>query len=388
MKQLGFLSAGIRFRDVRGGSTTFHTFARGTVALLVGVALASVPVALVAVSAVPASASATAPGVTLPVGPRPASVPANYLITPEGYFDPHCVYQVNANQVLTPAGNGMALVTIPASAVASARSLTMQSSASARKQVAYTLTAEQIAAAPKVPPCDHPRYDLTGKMVPASQQDSAPAVSQNPTINGWLESGSATLGAMSYLHAQWNVPAAPSNKSSQTVYFFPGFQNLSGSAIIMQPVLGWNAGGGIPGWSGASWNCCSVGNAYHSAFIRVTGSTISGDVGGSGCSTSTGVCSNWQIVTYDWGSGASTTFNTNAGGRVMNWTFGGVIEAYSVGSCNEFPGTSVTYSAFYLDNINGAHISTPSWTHNTAAAGTSPSCSYSVSGGTNVTLNY
>lgn len=329
-------------------------------------------------------------GITQTVDSRPASVPANYVITPNGYFDPHCVYQVGENQVLTPDGNGMALVTLPASAVAAARSLTTQQSALDRQQVAYTLTPEQIVAAQKVPPCAFPRYDMTGAIVAASPQVSTSTPAFNPTVSGWVESGSAALGAMSYLHAQWNVPAAPTNQGSQTVYFFPGFENLSGSTIIiMQPVLAWNQGGsGIAGWSGASWNCCSVGNVYHSAYISVTGSTISGDVGGSGCSTSTGVCSNWQIVTYDWGSGASTTLNTNSGGRVMNWTFGGVLEAYGVSSCNQFPGTSVTFSAFYLNDITGAHIATPSWTHNTASGGTSPWCSYSVSGSTNVTLGY
>lgn len=327
-------------------------------------------------------------GITQTVDSRPASVPTNYVITPNGYFDPHCVYQVDENQVLTPNGIGMALVTLPASAVAAARLLTMQQSAGARQQVAYTLTPEQIAAAQKVPPCASPRYDMTGAIVAAAPQVSTSTPALEPTISGYVEYGTATLGAMSYSHAQWNVPAAPTNQGSQTVYFFPGFENLSGSTIIMQPVLAWNQGGsGIAGWSGASWNA-SLGNSYHSAYIPVTGSTISGDVGGSGCSTSTGVCSNWQIVTYDWGSGASTTLNTNSGGRVMNWTFGGALEAYSVNSCDQFPGTSVTFSAFYLDDITGAHIATPSWTHNTAPSGTSPWCSYSMSGGTNVTLGY
>jgi hypothetical protein len=46
------------------------------------------------------------------------------------------------------------------------------------------------------------------------------------------------------------------------------------------------------------------------------------------------------------------------------------------------------FSGFYLDVVSGAHISTPHWTHNNAASNTSPSCNYSISGGTNVTLNY
>jgi hypothetical protein len=72
----------------------------------------------------------------------------------------------------------------------------------------------------------------------------------------------------------------------------------------------------------------------------------------------------------------------------MDWTGGGVLEAYNVNSCDQFPGASVTFSAFYLDNITGAHIATPSRTHNTAPIDTLPWCNYSVSGGTNVTLGY
>ncbi len=116
--------------------------------------LVLVIMAVGAVSVAPVSAeppvTPTASGVTQKIGVRPVSVPANYAITPDGYFDPRCIYQVGENQVLVPAGNGMALVTLPTSAVARARSLTMQRSAWARQESAYTLTDQQIAAAPKV----------------------------------------------------------------------------------------------------------------------------------------------------------------------------------------------------------------------------------------------
>lgn len=384
---------------------------RRFVPAIAGLALAVASVAAAAVSATPAAAapvasSASSSGVTLTVGARPASVPANYVVTPDGYFDPACVHQVNANQTLVRDGTKMAIVTIPASAATTSKNMAMQPAAGqSRAKPAYSVTARQIAAAPKVAACTHPRYSLNGTRVPQSRQADAPLMgsassasspstastaSTQPTINGWVEDANTTsLGAMSYSHAQWNVPAAPSDRSSQTVYYFPGFENLSGTTMIMQPVLGWNAGGGIAGWSGASWNCCAVGNVYHSGFIQVTGSTVSGDVGGTGCNTSTGVCSNWSIVTYDWGSEASTTFNTNSAGNPMNWTFGGVLEAYGVSSCSEFPGTSVTYTSFYFDNITGAHVADPSWSHGTPGSGTSPSCGYSIGGSnSSVALHY
>lgn len=351
--------------------------------------------AVAAAAAVPAAASVTSSasssGVTLTVGARPASVPANYVITPDGYFDPACVHQVNANQTLVQDGSKMAVVTIPGSASKTAQHMAVQpATRQSRVKPAYTVTAREVAAAPKVGACAHPRYNLNGARVPMSKQDEAPAIGSEPTINGWVESANSTSpGAMSYSQAQWNVPAAPSDQSSQTVYFFTGFENLSGTTMIMQPVLGWNAGGGIPGWSGASWNCCSVGNVYHSSFISVTGSSVTGYIGGTGCDSSTGVCSNWSIATYDSGSGDYAVLNTNSAGNPMNWTFGGVLEAYGVSSCSEFPGTSVTYTDFYFNDATGAYAPDPSWTYGTAAAGTSPSCSYGIGGGnSSVVLNY
>jgi hypothetical protein len=107
------------------------------------------------------------------------------------------------------------------------------------------------------------------------------------------------------------------------------------------------------------------------------------------------VCSSWSIVMYDWGSKASTTFPTNAGGRAMDYIIGGALEVGTnsshppISTCSEFPGTSVQFSAFYLDNITGAHVSTPSWHHSTAASGTTPSCGYGISTtSTTATLKY
>src|SRR5215469_10369670 len=353
------------------------------VAVIVGLALGCLLVARSAISAAPVSS-----GTTLTVGARPAIVPATYVLTPDGYFDPHCVYQVDPNQVLVPHGSNMAIVTISAVAAAAAEATAMHTTTpQSRAHMPYTLTAKQIAAAPQVPPCTHPRYDLSGHLVAAGSLSVASTASSDPTVSGWVESVNSTArGPMSYLHAQWTVPPAPAKKRTQTVYFFPGLENTSGgTVIIMQPVLAWNeGGGGGKGWSGSSWNCCAIGNVYHGKYIKVTGSTVSGDIGGSGCNRSTGVCSSWSIVLYDWGSKKSAPFNTNAGGRAMDNVFGGALEVGTsqghapISRCSEFPGTSVQFSAFYLDNISGAHVSTPSWHHNPAAKGTKPSCSYGI----------
>ncbi|MGH3165496.1 MAG: hypothetical protein ACRDN0_06325, partial [Trebonia sp.] len=180
---------------------------RKFVPVLAGLVLAVASAAASAVSATPAAAavasSASSSGVTLTVQARPASVPANYVVTPDGYFDPACVYQVNANQTLVRDGAKMAIVTIPASAAKTSKDMAMQPAAGqSRAKPAYSVTANEIAAAPKVGACTHPRYNLNGTRVPQSRQADAPVMGSEPTINGWVEDANTTSpGAMSYSHA-------------------------------------------------------------------------------------------------------------------------------------------------------------------------------------------
>ncbi|MCL2483618.1 MAG: hypothetical protein FWF43_09455 [Propionibacteriaceae bacterium] len=334
---------------------------------------------------------------------RPSTVPADYAVTPFGYFDPSCVYEVGPTQIVVPDDEGAALVDVSAN-VAARTQLIAASAVSGRASpdtagsttsALDSITAKQIAASPRVNPCAHDHYDFTGKVTAeqtAAVDSSAEEPKVAPTISGWIESANtSSLGAMSYMHAEWNVPTAPAATVSQTVYFFPGFENLSGGTIIMQPVLGWHDTNfpSIPGWSAASWNCCSVGNVYHSDAFAVTGSTVSGDVSSNGCSTATGVCSTWAITTYDWGSQRSTTFNTTSGGRAMNWVFGGALEVWNLSACNQLPGGSVTFKNFYFEDV-GDYIKTPSWSISPPSSSLSPACGYSASvgSGNSVVLNY
>lgn len=349
--------------------------------VIAGLALAC---ASAVASVAPASASASrAQGTTRTVGPRPASVPAGYVLTPDGYFDPHCVYQVGADQALVPDGGSTAIVTIPAHAAAAATSMaTHRRAGQSTAHPAYSLTARQIAAAPRVAACTHPRYDLNGRPVAPGSQRTAPA-SGNPTTSGWVEFGdSPTQSPVSYLSGVWGAPPDPTTTADgQVVYFFPGIENSSGSpTIIMQPVLGWNqADSGISSWSMASWNCCSVGNVYHSSYIPVTeGDSLSGYVSGTGCSSSTDLCSNWTIVSDDLTTNQSVTLNTTSGGLVMDWLFGGVLEAYYVSQCSDYPGTSAGFGRFQVDDINGNSVPPPTWQAVPANFGITPSCNYNV----------
>ena len=361
-------------------------------ALLTGTSVAGI---LVGPAAHAAPSSSDTAGIVR-VAPRPAGVPARFVLTPNGYFAPSCVHQVAGDQILVPDGAGTAIVTVAptssahasmakASGVSTAAS---PQNAGAKVGAADQLSTAQIKAAPHVARCAYDHYDMAGHAIAPDADRAGPAHSVSPpSISGWVENGSThALGSMSYLHAQWNIPSAPSKKTGQVVYFFPGLEDIDNVVTIMQPVLGWNQNGS--GWTAASWNCCHAGNTYHSAFIPVTGSTMSGDVSGNGCSTSTGVCSSWAITTYIWSSERSTTLNTSAFGQHMNWVFGGVLEVYTVTSCSQLPGGSVKNSAFYLEDVANVR-KYPSWSK-AVTSGLSPACGYGVTIGSDrsVTVKY
>ncbi|HEY4242581.1 MAG TPA: hypothetical protein VGM88_22335 [Kofleriaceae bacterium] len=290
---------------------------------------------------------------------RPPNVPANYMTTPSGYFDPSCVVEVGANE---------------------------------RVQLDGTLAKLDGTAPRPVHRCASPAYDVQGREIhgmepisvlpPRLEPDAPDDQALPPTINGWISyEDSTTLGNISYLHAQWTVPTTPSNSDGQTVYFFPGLENKeSSSTTILQPVLGFNQDYGPAGWSLASWNCCSGSNPtlWHSSFLAVTaGSTVSGDMQGSSCNTTTGVCPNWSIISRIGTAGSSVTLNTTTT-LAMDWVFSAVLECYSIDTCNELPAsTSDVFSGFSIRNAAGTTLSIPAWGLHPGTS-LSPSCSYTA----------
>jgi hypothetical protein len=285
---------------------------------------------------------------------RPPQVPAHFVATPNGWFDPDCVVAVADDEHVTAEGH------------------VLRGDGSVRR------AARQ---------CQSPRYDVQGRVISDQAQQSS---GELPTVNGWVEYEHTTaLGALSYVHTQWTVPSLPSSNVSQIIYFFPGLENASNVVSILQPVLGYNHAYGPAGvWSMASWNCCVTGTTWHSATYlpASAGTTVSGDMQGSGCNTSTGVCSNWSIVSRN-SSGTTTTLNTTVN-QAQNWVFGHVLEAYNIGGCGAMPSTDQSVaSGFVLRNVAGTTLATPNWTNTVASV--SPSCSWAaVHTGTSATLSW
>jgi hypothetical protein len=123
------------------------------------------------------------------------------------------------------------------------------------------------------------------------------------------------------------------------IYYFPGLEPLATGDEILQPVLRWFAGS----WQMASWNCCYGGNQLHSAWIDASpGDSVYGYVLGTNCFS--GVCHAWQVYSLNNSTGGQTWINTDSRGEPLDWALGGVIEAYNIDNCSQYPAGTVTFS--------------------------------------------
>jgi hypothetical protein len=199
-----------------------------------------------------------------------------------------------------------------------------------------------------------------------------------PTTSGWVISRSwSSPRWVKKMTATFKVPSTPDDQS-KLVYLFPGLEPSSGSTIL-QPVLAFGYGG--PFWSIASWACGSP--CPHSTIKTVNaGDTIEGTMVASSC-TSAGKCT-WTITTKDVTTNVSTAL-TVTGQPAFYWTFGGVLEAYSIDSCAQYPrNASATFTSLHVYDHNLAEL-TPTW--HEAQGNMTPTCGYTSSASTHtVTL--
>ena len=271
--------------------------------------LHSVLVALVIIAPV-VRAQSSSPS-TAALDGRPASIPAEYLATPFGWFHPSCVITVSEDDKIDANGNIVR-----------------------RSDNALVRTPIH---------CQYPRYDREGTAFPAGGPP--------PTINNWIVDGEANVGAMDFISANWTVPANPVNVTGQILYFFPGLMPTSpiSSNELLQPVLGWNQIGTGPGWTISSWRWSSItGLSMNSPLVAVsTGAQLYGYVWGNNCNMGTGVCQSWQILTSIAG-GTQTTLNSDALSEPLLYSLGGVYEGYNINYCNQHSPTQTDDILEYL----------------------------------------
>jgi len=273
---------------------------------------------------------------------RPPQVPEGFVITPFGYFHPSCVLHISEGETLLADGRIQ-----HANGVADANA----------------------------PFCNYPRFSPTGAPIEADTTKVKPA--EAPTVNGWVESVWATT-SKSYgeISATWTVPPQPSVNDGQTVFFFPGLEDIKAVQSILQPVLQWYQPGP---WAVASWNCCLSGIAVESTPVIVSpGDTILGTIT-STCKAGVTYCAKWNIVSEDKTTGKKTTLSkTPSDGQVWNWGFGAVLEAYGILRCQDYPANKNVVFDVQLYDQNLKLISSPSWTPAKAGSTTTPKCSYGL----------
>jgi hypothetical protein len=185
-----------------------------------------------------------------------------------------------------------------------------------------------------------------------------------PSTNGWvLDTNWVSASPLGAIKATWTVPPPPTVQSGQLVYFFPSMvPSTANTSPILQPVLQWGvspAGGG-PYWAIASWYCNTApGVCLHSGLARVQpGDPIAGTVQGSGC-TPQGVCT-WKITSRDVKTGAQKVL-TAKDPHSFFWAQGGVLEAYNIITCTNYPAApSTIFSNIVVSDLQGRPLA-PAW---------------------------
>jgi len=278
-----------------------------------------------------------------PAGPkRPATVPADYVITPFGYFHPSCVTHLAEGDVVRQDEN----------AIEHANG-----------------TYDNIHV------CAYAHYKADGEKVTGDERAVKP-----PSIgHAWVEYASTTTtSAYGAIYAQWNVPPAPHNNDSQTLYFFNGLEDYNDVVSILQPVLGWNSDY-ANSWGIASWNCCARGTTWEAPPARVNvGDLILGIVE-MNCAAGTETCTSWTVATDDATNGNySELKNTSNSGQTFNWAFGGVLEVYNIAQCGDYPGGGdpIDFYEQHLWNDAFVQIPNPAWTITNLSRGLNPQCNY------------
>ena len=246
----------------------------------------------------------------------PAGVPAEYVLTHNGFFHPSCVVSIRPDEVW---GNDSVIRGMDG------------------------VEHERIG------PCGYPRYDVTGRAFPAgapatqrqarrARQENTAVVPDVDTYDGWVtwyDTNVITVAPGSTLVTEWVVPLPPTNVGSQDIAFFNDFETKD---IILQPVLDFSE---IPGeWAIESENCCGPtgnGNDVQSTLVQVSaGDLIRGELDMATCGTN-GDCTNWTVTTTDVTTGKSTSLTMQNPGEAADEVNPAVLETYSVTSCDMLP---------------------------------------------------
>jgi len=293
---------------------------------------------------------------------RPADVPADFVLTPFGYFHPSCVNHLAHGDVLR---EDLKLI-------------------------------ERNGGATQPLICAYPHFEADGTKIVGDLKPVGDGNTQPPFIgHSWIEYASIhETWDYEEVYSQWTVPPAPASNDGQTLYFFNGLEDINDVVSIIQPVLGWN-GNGLSNWSIAAWNCCPSGTTNEATPQSVnSGDQIEG-YSFSTCGSGTKTCPTWDVVAIDdQNAKFSQLVDTPNEGQTFNWAFGGVMEVYNITQCSDYPaaeessyGGIITFHNQQVLNRNYEQIS-PAWTVTNVSGGQSPQCNYGGSIPKQVNLTY
>jgi len=291
---------------------------------------------------------------------RPAVVPADFVITPFGYFHPTCVGHLAKGDVL------------------------LQDEAVVQRSNGTTEDIQE---------CAYPHYEADGTKIVGDMKPTGDGQSQPPYIgHSWIEYASIhTTSNYGQVYSEWDVPPNPTSNDGQVIYLFNGFEQYSKDVTIIQPVLGWNSDY-ASSWGIASWNCCKKGTTWEAPAASVNpGDHLEGYVFNN-CSAGTTKCGSWDIVIVDEQNGNfSQMLDTSNYGQTFNWAFGGVLEVYYITQCTDYPPADYLGGiGFYNQSVLNDNFDsiTPAWTISNVSGGLTPQCSYGGSLPKQVVLTY
>lgn len=181
--------------------------------------------------------------------------------------------------------------------------------------------------------------------------------SANPKVKRAIKPGAAADGWQAYVdwnnttgvpislfQSTWTVPPPPLFVGDQTVFLFPGIENISGNVGILQPVLQWGVShiGGGPYWTVASWYVPTSGEAFFSnQLVRVN----PGDVLTGGMRmVKQGPAASGAVGAFSYDCSFTGVAGTDlAVDSLPELTWANLtLEAYGVASRDQYPATAAT----------------------------------------------
>ena len=292
---------------------------------------------------------------------RPADVPADFILTPFGYFHPSCVNHLAKEDVL-------------------------------REDLKVI---ERKGGTTQPLKCAYPHFEADGTKVVGDLKPVGDGTKPPFIGHSWIEYASVhDVNDYEEVYSQWTVPPAPASNDGQTLYFFNGLEDINDVVSIIQPVLGWN-GNGLSNWSIAAWNCCPVGTTNEAPPVSVNpGDQIEGYTF-STCGKGTKTCPTWDVVALDdQNENFSQLIDTPNEGQTFNWAFGAVLEVYNITQCSDYPageesgyGGTIGFHDQVVLNDQYVQINPP-WTVTNLAGGLTPQCNYGGTKRQEVYLTY